>query len=406
MSAHPVEIPKDVEISPSSLWSKMPYVAGAIGFAGLGLTFSQWSSGRERMFFGYLFAFEFWLSIALGCLGFVIIQHVVRAGWSASIRRIAENAAMTLPLFFLLFLPIAFLGTHDLYSWTHQEHLDAILQRKAPYLNNTFFLIRMFVYFAVWTGLAFFFRSKSVAQDKSGDPALTRQMWWVGAPAIALFALSLTFAAFDWVMSLLPHWYSTIFGVYIFAGSMIACFAFLTLIGKSLQKGGHMKTALTTEHYHDLGKFMFGFTVFWAYIGFSQFFLIWYANIPEEVEFFLLRTHNGWEPVSYALPVVHFVIPFFGLLSRHVKRHRIGIIVGAVYLLVVHALDIYWLVLPNFGAHGEVHPHAFDNVWIDIAAFVGVGGLFLAAFAAIQKSAKIVAVGDPRIKEALVHENY
>jgi len=406
MSAHPVEIPKDVEISSSSLWSKMPLIGAVLGLVGLGATFSQWGAMRERMFFGYLFAFELWLSVALGCLGFVIIQHVVRAGWSASIRRIAENGAMTLPLFFVLFLPIAFLGTHDLYAWTHQEHLDAILLRKAPYLNQSFFLVRMFVYFAIWAALAWFFRSNSVKQDANGDPALTKKMWWVSAPSIALFALSLTFAAFDWVMSLLPHWYSTIFGVYFFAGSMLGCFSFMTLVAKSLQSSGHMKTALTTEHYHDLGKWLFGFTVFWAYIGFSQFFLIWYANIPEEVEFFLMRTHHGWEPVSYLLPVLNFGIPFFGLLSRHVKRHKIGIIVGAVYIFVVHTLDVYWLVLPNFGAHGEHAPHAFEHAWIDVAAFIGIGGLFLAVFSFFLKGAKIVAVGDPRIKEALAHENY
>jgi hypothetical protein len=403
--AHHVEIPEDIDIPSSSLWSKWP-IPLAVGVLGIAGTFATIGSNKEHIAYSYLFAFMFALSIALGCLGFVLIQHAVRAGWSVTVRRIAENAAMTLPVFAILFIPIALLA-HDIFAWTHEEHLDDILKAKAPYLNLNFFYVRAAVYFVVWTGLAWFFYSKSKAQDRGGQHALTKQMWFLSGVGILLFGLTQTFAAFDWLMSLQPHWYSTIFGVYFFAGSIIGAYAFMTLVSKGLQNAGLMKTAMTTEHYHDLGKFLFGKTVFWAYIGFSQFFLIWYANIPEETEFFIHRMHHGWGVITWAMPITHFFLPFFFLLSRHVKRHPVGIIVGAVYLMAVHIIDIYWLVMPNFGAHGSgAAPHAFTDVWIDIAALVGVVGVFIGAFMFFLNRGKVVAIGDPRIEEALAHENF
>jgi hypothetical protein len=221
--------------------------------------------------------------------------------------------------------------------------------------------------------------------------------------------LSQTFAAFDWLMSLQPHWYSTIFGVYFFAGSMLFTFSFMVLILLGLQKAGALRNVVTTEHYHDLGKFMFGFTVFWAYIGFSQFMIIWYANIPEEVEFYYHRLAHGWEFVSWMMPITHFFVPFLFLLSRHVKRHRTGLAVGAVWIIVMHIIDIYWLVMPNFAAHGlkvgEHAPHMHVNVG-DIGALIGVFGIFLAVFGFLLNRNSLAASGDPRFEESLAHENY
>jgi hypothetical protein len=216
----------------------------------------------------------------------------------------------------------------------------------------------------------------------------------------------LTAQSIDWLKSLTPHWYSTMWGVYYFAGAMFAFYAFTALVLMGLQKAGLLKTAVTTEHFHDLGKFMFGHTVFWAYIGFSQFMLQWYANMPEETEWWMHRVEGGWKTVSYALPVIHFFLPFLYLVSRHVKRSRTGLAIAGFYFLAVHAIDLYWIVLPNVteGGHGG-HPH-FAPSLVDVTAIVGVFGLFFAVFAFFLNKNKVICIGDPRLAESMAHENY
>jgi hypothetical protein len=232
-------------------------------------------------------------------------------------------------------------------------------------------------------------------------------MWTVAGPGMLLWALTLSFQAVDWMMSLQPHWYSTIFGVYYFAGSLLAFFAFTSLVTMALQRAGVLKTTVTTEHFHDLGKLVFGYTVFWAYIAFSQFVLIWYANIPEETIFYLVRLDGGWKYVSYLLPVLHFAVPFFYFLSRSIKRNRTLLAIGATYVLVIHAVDLYWLILPNFGTHAEtVQEAVFAPSFTDFTALVGVAGAFLAVFSYFLKKNKVVGINDPRLEESMVHENY
>jgi hypothetical protein len=214
------------------------------------------------------------------------------------------------------------------------------------------------------------------------------------------------------------------FGVYYFAASILSFFAFITLVAMGLQKAGMLKTAITTEHFHDLGKFVYGFTVFWAYIAFSQYMLIWYANIPEETVFFMTRSQGGWEYISRALPIAHFAVPFLFLLSRHMKRNRVALAVACGWTLVMHCVDMYWLVMPNFGAHGHHAPahgadaahgaaqaagHALPHLafaWTDAAALVGVAGAFLAVFGFFLKKHPVVGVNEPRLAESLAHENY
>lgn len=406
MSAHDVKIPEDVEITSQTLWSKLPIIGLVIGVVGLAGTFATWGTNKDYVLHSYVFAFMTGLSVSLGALAFVLIQHVVRAGWSATVRRIAENAAKAVWVFALLFIPIAVFA-HDIFPWTHEEHMDEILRRKAPYLNTTFFYVRAAVYFVIWIVLAHVLHKQSVAMDTASmdeKARRTRFLWKLSAAGVFLYAMSQTFAAFDWLMSLQPHWYSTMFGVYYFAGSMLGLYAFVTLVSMGLQRAGLIKSAVTTEHYHDLGKFIFGHTIFWAYIAFSQFMLIWYANIPEEVEFFYHRAHpdHGWAVVTYALPILNFFVPFFFLLSRHLKRNLLLLAVGAVYTLVVHVLDVYWLVMPT--AQGAHFPD--PRMWIDVASLVGVSGVFLAVFGWHQNKHRLVATGDPRIEESLVHENY
>jgi hypothetical protein len=437
MSSHAIERPADITVPPTSLWAKMPLIAGVLGLAGTGITVAMmFGEQKERACFAYLFAFLTMLSLALGALIFVLIQHAVRAGWSTVTRRVAETAAATLPLFILLFLPIAFIGLHDLFPWTHET--DAILERKAwwfgvfdttgEHRSLVPFAIRAVLMFGIWTILSVLLYRWSVAQDNLGDDhakrdALTRKMWVVSAGGIFLYSLSESIAAIDWMMSLQPHWYSTMFGVYFFAGSILGFYAVLTLILMAMQRGGMLKTAVTAEHYHDLGKLSHGHIIFWAYIAFAQFMLIWYANIPEETEFYMARMDGGWAIISLSLPIVHFFFPFFLLLSRHVKRSRTGLAFASLWIFAIHALDIYWNVMPNVGAHaahnaaadaGEAHGvgaiaavhTGFGIALVDVAAFVGIAGLCFALFCFLLKRNKVICIGDPRLDESLAHENY
>ncbi len=432
--SHDIERPTDITVPATSLWAKMPLFAGVAGVAGTGFTVAMmFGEHKERAFFSYLFAFALVLSIVLGALAFVLIQHATRAGWSAVVRRVAETVMATVPLFALLFLPIALLGFHDLYPWSHET--DKFLEAKRWWLGGDMgngsgskFYFRAVIFFGIWTLLSQLLYRWSLQQDTLGDNkearnAITRKLWVLSAGGIFLYALSQSFAAVDWLMSLQPHWYSTMYGVYFFAGSMIGFYAFLALVCMSLQKHGMMAKAITAEHYHDIGKFSFGHTIFWAYIAFCQFMLIWYANIPEETEYYMMRMEGGWNRISLILPLVNFFIPFFVLLSRHAKRNRTVLMVASIYLLFVHALDLYWAVMPNVGAHGEepataaegarqigeavaVHGPHFSIALVDVTALVGIGGLFLAAFAFLLARNKVICIGDPRLDESLRHENY
>lgn len=421
--SHAIHKPTDITVPSTSLWAKLPVIGAVMAVVGLGATFAMLGGeNKERALFSYLWAFEVFLSIALGALAFVLIQHVVRAGWSIVIRRIAETAMATLPVFILLFIPIATIGYHVLYPWTHET--DEFLERKRWFLSDGFWYARAAIYFVIWSGLSFFLYSRSTKVDSVTDrptrDALTRSMWGVSAAGIFLFGLSQSFQAVDWVMSLMPHWYSTMWGVYFFAGSILGFYAFTTLVTMGLQRAGMIKEAVTTEHYHDLGKFIFGHTVFWAYIAFSQFMLYWYGNIPEETEFFMHRLHGGWAPVSYALPVIHFFVPFLWLLSRHMKRNRKTLAIAAVWVIVVHCIDLYWIVMPNVvgsahgtaaAAHGaQTSEHAagvvshFSPHFLDVTALLGVAGVFFLAFGWLLNRNKVIAINDPRLEESMVHE--
>ncbi len=408
--SEPIQKPTVLDVPADSLWRKMPMIGGVLAVVGLGGTFAAaLGDNHARAWFSYLFAFMVCLSIALGGLGWILIEHVARAGWSVVIRRLTETAMATLPVFAILFLPIATLGFKDLYAWSHEGDKVHLAQRW--FLTPTFFYARAAIYFVVWIALSrllygYSTRNDAEGADVSKRDALVRKMWSVAAPGILLWALTQSFAAIDWVMSLDSHWYSTIFGVYFFAGSSLSFFAFTTLVTFSLQRAGVMKE-VNQEHFHDLGKYSFGWIIFWGYIAFAQFMLIWYANLPEETEFYLVRIHGGWEYISYALPIVHFFFPFFVLLSRHVKRNRFGLAFGAVWLVLMQIVDIYWLVIPNYGRFLDkpVAP-TFTIAWTDVAALVGMAGAFLASYAWFLTRNKVIAINDPRLLESLAHENY
>lgn len=409
MSAHSTQLPQD-NFSFEAAGGKLVKIAGGVGVVGLGaslgLGFTA-GDGLRQFLHSYMLAFLFFMTIALGALFFVTIQYLTRAGWSATVRRLFELVAGALPVLGLLLLPVlvpTLMGNHELFSWVNEQKVaaDHLLHHKAPYLNVPFFLVRVIIYFGFWSFLSHFFLRNSSRQDESGDPKLTSRMQAVAAPGMIAFALTLTFSSVDLVMSLSPHWFSTMIGVYFFAGAFMSGLAFVILFALGLQRSGHMTKVVTTEHYHDLGKLMFGFVFFWGYIAFSQFMLIWYGNIPEETEWYLHRMHGAWGVVSLVLLFGHFVIPFVGLISRHVKRNRAALGFWAGYLLVMHWIDLYWYVMPQLRPE-DTHSAPFHV--LDVTSFLGIGGIFLAAVAFMGKKRSLVAVKDPRLTEALSFEN-
>ena len=410
MSAHDSGLPshEEIHIGPRSGWRRLPAIFGVIGVAALGIGFATKGDHAADFYFSYLVALMFWLALGLGGLFFVVVQHGTRAGWSIVVRRLAENAMLTLPVCGLLALPVVLMGAHDLYHWTHLDDPevlnDAVLIAKRGYLNEGFFKIRTVVYIAIWTVLAYLFWSWSTKQDTARDPIpLSHKMRWMAPLSIAAFALTLTFGAFDWLMSLDPHWFSTIFGVYYFAGCVTFIHAFLVLVTILLHRSGYLRGVVTPEHFHDLGKMMFAFTVFWAYIAFSQYMLIWYASIPEETQWFWVRGQGSFLTLSLVLVFVRFVLPFLGLMSRRIKRNPKLIGFWAVWIMASELVDMTWLIKPAHAqALGVYELHVGMS---DVLTFVGIGGIVLAVFTWATCKNALVPVKDPRLAESINHEN-
>jgi hypothetical protein len=392
-----VTLPSAATEPPAGRWARrLPAIGFGLGAVGFGVSGLLAGDG-SRFYASYLVAWLFATSIALGGLFFVLLHHATRAGWSAVLRRLAEHLAATMPLLALLFVPVA-LGLERLYPWARPEAAaDPLLAAKSAWLEPGFFLARAAVVLGAWSLLAWWFRRRSLAQDSTGDPAISRRLKALAAPALIVFALTLTVGAFDWIMSLEPHWYSTIFGVYFFAGSVVAVFATLILLALAARPA--LGEVVTAEHFHDLGKLLFAFVVFWAYIAFSQFMLIWYGNLPEETLWYAHRTGPGWEGATVALAAGHFVLPFFFLLSRAVKRRAPTLVAGAVWMLAMHYLDLYWLVMPSLDPAG-LRPHA-----LDAATLVAVVGFGAGAFGLLMRRRALVPVRDPRLPESLSFEN-
>ncbi len=398
---------------------------------------------RAVWYHSYLVAFTFYLLIALGGLFFVMLHHLARAGWSVVLRRVAEAIAGNLGLMALLFIPLLF-GLHTLYEWSHPEAVahDPVIAAKASYLNPTAFVVRFVVLFVVLGGLTYFLRSRSLRQDAIGDLRLSHGMELASALGMILFAVLSTLAAIDLLMSLNPHWFSTMIGVYFFTDAVLGGLAVLVLLTIWLQRNGQIAPAVNQEHYHDLGKLLFAFVVFWGYIAFSQYMLIWYANMPEETQFYQPRQLGPWAVVSLVLLACHLFIPMAGLLSRHVKRSPKLLALWAAWLLAAQLLDVFWLVMPNFfiqqipsvadqpnvpeSMHRLVDAKVsvyqlvpsqqgfMEQVWLPLewpsiglvlAWTVAIGGLFLAHTVWLLRRAPLVPAGDPRLAESLHFEN-
>jgi hypothetical protein len=385
---------------------KIALIAGAAGLVGAIVLALLQDGGMRHLQFSWLWACFYFVTLGLGALFFVLLQHLTRAGWSVVVRRLAEHVMSTLPFIGLLLLPLVLLtlmGNGDLFLWAKDE-VTPLVEGKLGFLNGPFFLIRFAVYLTVWAGLARFFKKRSLAQDSDGDAMHTVIMQRRSAPGMFLFALSLTFASFDFIMSLDPEWFSTMFGVYVFGGAFVSFMSLLGLISLRAEKTA-LKGLVNVEHFHDIGKLMFAFIFFWGYIAFSQFVLIWYADIPEETLWFKHRMFGPFANISWVLVFGHIFIPFLGLLSRHVKRNRMGLKFWAIWILVMHAVDLFWLIMPSYlFVPGAEHPAMYFPL-MEICCWISVAGVF--AYVALGSAANkpLVPVKDPRLAESLAFEN-
>ncbi len=378
------------------IWKNLIIMGGLVLIlSALGLFFNS-----KQFFYSYLVAWVFWVSLGLGALFFVMLNHLTGAVWGIVLRRLTESVMMVLPYMFILAIPI-FIGMHELYNWSNAGIVaaDPLLQKKAAYLNVPFFVIRTCIYFLIWFLIAKRLYKASISQDQNPGFDKIQKMRRTSGPGMVLFALTTSFAAFDWLMSLDPHWYSTIFGVYVFSGGLLGSLALFTLIGMYFKKKDVLAKTITIEHYHDLAKLILSFTIFWAYMAFSQYFLIWYANIPEETILYLHRWQGSWKFFSLLLVFGHFVFPFLGLLTRAAKRSMGFVKFMSVWILLMHWIDLYWISLPTY------HHHGIHLSWMDFTIFLGIGGIFMGIFLKTFSANSLVPIGDPQLEKSIKFSN-
>lgn len=375
-----------------------------------------------HFWYAYLTGWLFALSIPLGALFFVMFQHITKARWVTVVRRFPEMLMSNFVLLGILGLPIFLFGMHDLYHWTHAElydpadpHFDPIVAGKAAYFFwpsaaggiPVFFYARIALYFFVWIVVSRKLYSRSVAHDVEPSTETGRLMRFTSAWGIPAVGLTTSFAAFDLLMSLDPHWFSTIFGVYFFSGAFVAAIAAMTMLALAFEHKGMLRGEANAEHFHDLGKYLFGFVVFWAYIFFSQLMLIWYANIPEEIVWYQHRWQHGWDTVYYALVAFHFIIPFFLLIPRFTKRSAPLLAIMCGWILVMHFVDLWWVIKPNLFVATGLDPqyaHAAFT-WMDITFWLGFAAVLIGA--TMWRSARhaIAPYNDPYYAASMQFEN-
>ncbi len=423
-------------IPPQNVWAQAWKMAAAVGAVGLVVAAIGYSLDPRRFAFSYLMGFATVLTMAFGSMFFVLIQHLTAAGWSVTVRRTSEFFVAGVVVIPLLALPHLFLNANKLYPWWHeqsaavahaQEHVqvgearhegaaaeqegaeasgpehaaeEATLDKKLPFLNPGFFYGRAVLYLLLWLWLADRLFRYSTEQDKSGDPKWTVKLQSFAPGAMWVFALSLTFAGFDWVMSLEPDWYSTMFGVRIFATSAVLGLALNILVCLGLRRAGVVKDEINVEHFHDLGKLMFGFLVFWAYISFSEFMLIWYAALPEETIYYHHRwDFQWWRMISVSIVVVKFIIPFFMVMSRNAKRNLGLLGLGAGWIAALHLVEMYYWIMPYYS--GSEVPFSPTGFMTDLGCVLGCVGIYLAVVFRRMLNHPVIALRDPRLERAL-----
>jgi hypothetical protein len=368
--------------------------AGGIVLCGVGILLNP-----TQFFRSYLLAYLFWLGIPLGCLAVLMLHHLVGGAWGAVIRRVLESGTRTLPLLALLFVPLLF-GLHDLYSWARPETVatDELLQRKSLYLNIPFFVLRSAFYFVVWFAMSYLLNRWSSVQDQTAADPFERRMRLLSGPGLVLYVLTATFASVDWVMSLEPHWFSTIYGILVIVGQLLATLAFAVVVVALLADAPPLSEAISPTHFHDLGNLLLAFVMIWAYMALSQFLIIWAGNLPEEITWYLHRTQGGWQWMALALILFYFALPFLLLLSRGIKQRAQLLVWVAAAILVMHVVDLFWSVVPAF------RPAGIFIHWLDIIALVGVGGIWVAIFVWQLKGRPLLPVHDPGLQGTMPYE--
>lgn len=353
-----------------------------------------------QFFRSYLVAWVYWSALGLGCLGLLMVYHLTGGGWGVAIRRLLEAGIATLPAAALLFVPVLF-GLGAIYVWTDRAAVmaDHVLSQKAAYLNVPFFVGRAAAYFLVWLALAYFLDRWSRRQDETADPVFAERMKRLSGGGLVVYSLAMTFAAFDWIMSLEPHWFSTIFGMIFIADSGLGALAFVLVVSYLLARGGAFGRVLAPSILNDLGNLLLAFVMVYAYVSFSQLLIIWAANLPEEIPWYLHRIQGGWNLLAIALAVFYFAVPFLVLLSRGTKRQpqRLAIVAGGV--LAARLLSVFFLMGPAF------HEHGFGVHWLDLAALAGLGGIWLWLFAWRLSRRPLLAQGDPELASALARRH-
>jgi hypothetical protein len=377
------------------------------GVAGLAICALGFVVDRDHFFRSWLIAYLLFLGISLGSMALMMVQHLSGGTWGV-FRRIFEASSRTIPFMFALFVPVL-AGMTTLYVWTHPEHVqaDEILRHKSLYLNTPFFIGRAVLYFAIWSGLSIMLNRLSARQD-TGDVSVNLTIQRLSGAGIVIYALTVTFAGIDWIMSINPHWYSTLFGFLMMGGQGLAALAFTIVISTILIKSEPMNSLLKPAHFHDLGKLMFAFVMLWAYFNFSQFLLTYAANLVEEIPYMVTRTSHGWQYLAVFLITFHFAVPWLLLLSRKTKRTPHRLVVIAAWLLFARYADLYMMVSPEFTsagpnvhlAEGEAVSHFFVH-WLDLGAPLAVGGLWFWMFLTELRKRPMLAAGDPYLRESL-----
>ena len=369
-----------------------------VGIAALVLAALDGIRAPEQFFRSYLVAFVFWLGFPLGCAAFLMVHHLTGGFWGLPIRRPLEAGTRTLPLLTALALPLL-LGLGRLYSWSHPDLVaaDAVLKSKQLYLNLPFFLIRNVIYFAVWWALVRGLNRWSDEQDRTGDPRLALRLESMSGPGLVLYGLTVTFFSIDWIMSLEPHWFSTIFGLIFMVLQVLGALALAIFVVGLLSRYEPVATVITSDRFNDLGNLVLTFVMLWAYLSFSQFLIIWAGNLINEIPWYVIRAEGGWAIVALVLIFLSFAIPFYLLLMRPIKRRveTLSTLCGA--LIVITLVDVYWMVAPAFEKAG---PRFY---LLDFLLPVGIGGVWVASFVAQLKSRPLVPLHDPRFEGALQH---
>jgi len=382
--------------------SRLQNWALVVGFWGLGAGIVGWFFNPTQFFRSWLIGVLFCLGLSMGSLALLMLQHMSGGQWGLVGRRVFEAASRTLPLVALAAVPLLF-GLPSLFKWARPElvSVDHILQAKAPYLNVPFFIGRAVLYFAVWLLCAWLLNRWSAAQDRGEvaiRPADTLRFRQVSAPGLLAYFITMTFASVDWIMSLDPHWYSTIFGLLLVVGQGLSGLALVIIILSLLSTTPPYATYLQPRHFLDLGKLLLAFVMLWAYFAFSQFLIIWAGNLPEEIPFYVERLNHGWQYVSAVVLFGHFVLPFVLLLSRDLKRRPRLLAKVAALVLVMRLIDLVWLVGPMFEHEG------FPIHWMDVALPLGLAGVWLFVFARNLRSRALLPLNDPFFKEAFAHD--